>query len=73
MSWNRTGQHVAGLYLRTYTVTGAVTSSRVKYGGRVQHTVKLDRPVTVFGRVAEVLLLDEEDLLVSYTTQTLKH
>lgn len=60
--WNREGQRVAGVYLQAYTVSGVVTESRVKYGGRVQHTVKLDEPVTVFGRRADVLLLDEEDL-----------
>lgn len=60
--WNREGQHVAGVYLNAYTVSGEVTESRVKYGGKVQHTVKLDQPVTVFGRVAEVLLMDEETL-----------
>lgn len=60
--WNREGQQVAGVYINSYTVSGTVTESRVKYGGRVQHTVKLDQPVEVFGRRAEVLLLDEEDL-----------
>lgn len=62
MGWNREGQWVAGLYLKAYAVSGVVTESRVKYGGAVQHTVKLDHPETVFGRWADVLLLDEEDL-----------
>lgn len=62
MSWNKEGQQVAGVYLGAYTVSGLVTESRVRYGGTVQHTVKLDKPVTVFGRVADVLLLDNEDL-----------
>lgn len=62
MSWNREGQQVAGVYLGAYTVSGRVTESRVRYGGTVQHTVKLDRPVEVFGRTAEILLLDEGDL-----------
>ena len=60
--WNREGQQVAGTYLQAYTVIGVVTESRVKYGGRVQHTVKLSTPVEVFGRQADHLLLDEEDL-----------
>jgi hypothetical protein len=50
------------MYLQAYAVSGLVTESRVKYGGTVQHTVKLDKPMEVFGRTAEVLLLDEEDL-----------
>lgn len=60
--WNREGQNVAGVYLGAYTVSGTVTESRVKYGGKVQHTVLLNQPVQVFGRTAEVLLLDESDL-----------
>jgi hypothetical protein len=62
MSWNKEGQQVAGVYLGTYAVSGVVTESRVRYGGTVQHTVKLDAPVEVFGRSAEVLLLDDNDL-----------
>lgn len=62
MSWNLEGQRVAGVYLGAYTVSGTVTESRVKYGGKVQHTVKLDTPMVVFGRNAEVLLLDNDDL-----------
>ena len=62
MSWNKEGQQVSGLYLGAYAVSGTVTESRVRYGGTVQHTVKLDAPVSVFGRIAEVLLLDNEDL-----------
>lgn len=62
MSWNREGQTVAGVYLGAYTVRGVVTESRVRYGGTVQHTVKLDDPIEVFGRSADTLLLDEGDL-----------
>ncbi len=62
MSWDLTGQRVAGVYLNAYTVAGTVTDSRVKYGGQVQHTVQLDRPIEVFGRSAEVLLLDNNEL-----------
>lgn len=62
MSWDRQGQQVAGMYLKSYAVSGIVTESRVCYGGAVQHTVKLHKPTEVFGRTAEVLLLDEQDL-----------
>jgi hypothetical protein len=62
MSWNKEGQRVAGVYLGAYAVTGTVINSRVKYGGKVQHQVILDEPVTVFGRTAEELLLDDEEL-----------
>ncbi len=60
--WNKEGQQVAGMYLNAYAVSGTVTESRVRYGGTVQHTVQLDKPVQVFGRNAEVLLLDDNDL-----------
>lgn len=68
--WNREGQRVAGLYLKAYAVSGLVTESRVKYGGTVQHTVQLDEPITVFGRVADVLLLDESDLFTQQQLDT---
>ena len=63
MNWNKEGEHVAGVYLGAYTVTGVVQSSRVKYGGKVQHRVLLDKPTVVFGREAEELLLDDEELI----------
>ena len=62
MGWDREGQQVAGVYLGAYTVSGIVLSSRVKYGGAVQHTVALDKPLAVMGRIAHHLLLDETDL-----------
>ena len=65
MSWKREGQVVAGIYLKSYTVIGTVESSRVKYGGSVQHTVVLSQPIEVFGTPRDRLLLDEGDLLVA--------
>jgi hypothetical protein len=65
MNWNKEGQRVSGVYLGAYTVTGVVQSSRVKYGGKVQHRVLLDTPVKVFGRDAEELLLDDEELITT--------
>lgn len=72
MSWNREGQHVAGSYLG-YTVGGTVTSSRVKYGGAVQHTVSLDTPLEVFGSVREVVLLDEKELFAKLAGDQNRH
>jgi hypothetical protein len=48
------------------TVTGVVESSRVKYGGRVQHTVLLDAPVQLPWRnePATHLLVDDNEVLV---------
>jgi hypothetical protein len=62
MSWNKEGQQVAGVYLNAYTVVGTVALSRVKYGGRVQHTVDLVSPIEIFGTIRDTILLDEEDL-----------
>jgi hypothetical protein len=70
MMWNKEGQRVAGVYLGAYTVSGLVTESRVRYGGSVQHTVKLDAPVEVFGRSADVLLLDDGDLFQTQAIDT---
>ena len=67
MDWNREGQQVTGNYLNMHTVTGTIVSSRVKYGGKVQHLVMLETPVTVFNRVADHLLLEEEDLITQET------
>jgi hypothetical protein len=63
MSWNREGQQVAGIYLKSFTVIGTVENSRVKYGGTVQHTVQLAQPVEIFGTIRDRILLDEGDLL----------
>jgi hypothetical protein len=68
--WNKEGQRVAGVYLNSYTIIGVVTESRVRYGGSVQHTVKLDVPIEVFGRSAEVLLLDDTDLFQMQSVDT---
>jgi hypothetical protein len=65
MNWNKEGQTVSGVYLGAYTVTGVVQSSRVKYGGKVQHRILLDQTVKVFGRDADELLLDDEELITT--------
>jgi len=67
MSWNREGQRVTGVYLKSYlksyTVIGTVENSRVKYGGTVQHTIQLAQPVEILGTLRDRILLDEDDLL----------
>jgi hypothetical protein len=60
--WDLEGKRVTGLYVGEALVEGTVESSRVKYGGVVQHTVKLDQPVEIFGVVRERVLLDEGDI-----------
>jgi hypothetical protein len=60
-SWQLEGSQVKGIYLGEFAYTGKVTLSRVKYGGRVQHTVQLDAPITVYGDVRDYVLVDESE------------
>ena len=60
MGWDLTGMTVWARYMDEFDVCGRVESSRVKYGGGVQHTVVLDEAVTVYGAVRERLLIDQE-------------
>ena len=43
-TWVKDGNTIVANYLGE-TVQGTVVDSRVKYGGRVQYTVDLDKPV----------------------------
>ena len=43
----REGQWVIAKYLDQAWVTGTVTETRVKYGGKVQHTIVSDSPTYV--------------------------
>jgi hypothetical protein len=40
-----------------FPYTGTVESSRVKYGGEVQHTVIVDEPFKVYGDVRDRILV----------------
>jgi hypothetical protein len=61
MGWNRSGQAIVAKYMGV-PVSGVVTKSRVKYGGSVQHTLRLDHPLNLFGTDRTVVLLDEKEL-----------
>lgn len=62
--WIREGQHIQAAYLAEYIVTGTVLESRVKYGGKVQHTLRLDQPLSLRWRSepTDRLLIDEEHI-----------
>lgn len=62
MSWDFQGKRVTGLYMGKYSYSGIVESSRVKYGGSVQHTVVLDAPIIVFGAVRQRILVDANEV-----------
>lgn len=68
--WNLEGSHVKGVYLGEFPYSGRVASSRVKYGGKVQHMVKLDRPIVVYGMDRTILLVDEDEEFTVVDTET---
>jgi len=57
MKWDLTGERINGLYMGLFPYSGTVESSRVKYGGEVQHTVIVDEPFKVYGDVRERILV----------------
>ena len=63
MSWDRTDQRIEAFYQNEHIVVGTVLSSRVKYGGTVQHTVELDTPTKLYGTLRDRLLIDESEVL----------
>jgi hypothetical protein len=66
MSWYLDGLSIVGVYMGQ-EVSGVVESSRVKYGGKVQHTVVLNKPVQFRWRnepTSRVLLDEDEVILV---------
>jgi hypothetical protein len=46
-------------------LTGVVLESRVKYGGAVQHRIKLDVPLAMRWRTepADILLVDDDKIM----------
>jgi len=64
MSWVLDGQKIKANYLGE-TVTGVVTDSRVKYGGKIQYTVNLDKPVQFRWRSepTDRVLVDHDELI----------
>lgn len=63
MNWNLEGLHVTGMYMGDFPCSGRVESSRVKYGGGIQHAVVLDQPLQVYSAVRERVLLDHEHVV----------
>ncbi len=67
----REGQYVVALYLGEAVVSGFVTGSRVRYGGKVQHTVVTDRAVQFLDEVrpaGTIFLVLEEKLVLAKGT-----
>ena len=57
MQWNLEGKRIDGWYMGLFPYSGIVESSRVKYGGAVQHTVVVDKPFKVYGVVRDRVLV----------------
>ena len=64
MGWDLTGHKVVGAYMGEFPFSGIVTSSRVKYGGKVQLQVALDLQLTVYGRCTGHILVDSDEIEV---------
>lgn len=64
MSWILEGKKVSGKYLGEFPFTGTVTSTHIKYGGKVTNTVQLDTPLVVYGADRDVILMDSDELIV---------
>ena len=62
MSWDLTGKHIEAMYLGNIAISGVVSESRVAYGGRVKHTVKLDAPITVYGAPRASVIIEEHEV-----------
>lgn len=60
MQWNLEGLRVSAVYLDTFHINGSVELSRVAYGGRVRHTVVLDRPIKIYGVDRERVIVEHE-------------
>ena len=60
MGWDLTGMTVWARYLDEYDICGRVESSRVKYGGEVQHTVVLTDPIVIYGESRDRLLIENK-------------
>ena len=75
-SWQREGQVVKALYLGTEECTGEIVDSRVAYGGKVKHSLKLSSKVNLPWRrvdsdnkcydAGEYIGIDEENIVEVY-------
>ena len=67
MGWNKDGSTIRAQYLNEYDITGVVTDSRVKYGGKGQYTVQLDKTLYIkTGRNTDVVLIDEDQVTFDF-------
>ena len=60
--WDLTGHWIKAVYLDEFVVSGVVELSRVQYGGRVCHTIKLESPINVYGSVRDRCIVQHEEV-----------
>jgi hypothetical protein len=60
--WDLEGYHIKAVYLDEFDVSGVVELSRVRYGGGVCHTIKLESPINVYGSVRDRCIVQHEDV-----------
>jgi len=60
MNWNLEGLTVRARYLDTHSVTGRVELSRVALGGRVHHTLVLDKAINLFGTERDRVIVEHQ-------------
>jgi len=47
MGWNKERHTVKAMYLSEYPAIGVVVETRIRYGGSVQHELKLKEPLVL--------------------------
>jgi hypothetical protein len=63
MNWDLTGKRIVGIYMGLFPYSGRVESSRVKYGGAVQHTVVLDASIRVYQQERTRILVEPNETM----------
>lgn len=71
-NFDRKGQWIIAKYLNSTWVTGTVMETRVKYGGKVQHSILSDSPTYVNEElrvIGEHFLVLEDDVSEAQQTE----
>ena len=74
-NFDRQGQWVIAKYLGSAWVTGVVQETRVKYGGKVQHSILSDSPTYIGEELREVgsaFLVLEDDVSEAQTMEVIQ-
>lgn len=74
-NFDRQGQWVIAKYLDSAWVTGIVQETRVKYGGKVQHSIISDSPTYIGEELREVgstFLVEEGDVSEAQTMDVIQ-